>query len=100
MIPISYYLFVAATLFALGIYGIMTTKNGIRLLMCIEMLLNAANINLVAFSQYQMHTAGQIFAIFSIGLAAAEVAIGLAIMLAVYRIYNTINLDKTDILRW
>jgi NADH-quinone oxidoreductase subunit K len=100
VIPLSYYLFVAVALFSIGTYGVMTSKNAVRILMCIEILLNAANINLVAFSQYNQNVTGQTFAVFSIALAAAEAAIGLAIVIALYRLYGTINIDKIGILRW
>ncbi|MFY9606789.1 MAG: NADH-quinone oxidoreductase subunit NuoK [Thermoplasmata archaeon] len=106
MIPIEYWLVFSSLLFAVGAYGVLTRKNAIVVLMSIEVMLNAANINLVAFSSY--HTAlhgstdasGQVFALFSIAIAAAEVAVGLAILLSVYRRYQTIDVDKINILRW
>jgi len=106
MIPIEYWLVFSSLLFAIGAYGVLSRKNAIVVLMCIEIMLNAANINLVAFSSY--HTAlygvadasGQVFALFSIAIAAAEVAVGLAIILSVYRRYQTIDVDKINILRW
>jgi NADH-quinone oxidoreductase subunit K len=106
MIPIEYWLVFSSLLFAIGAYGVLSRKNAIVVLMSIEIMLNAANINLVAFSSY--HTAlhgipdasGQVFALFSIAIAAAEVAVGLAIILSVYRRYQTIDVDKINILRW
>ena len=106
MIPLEYWLAFSSLLFAIGAYGVLTRKNAIVVLMSIEVMLNAANINLVAFSSY--HTAlhgvsdasGQVFALFSIAIAAAEVAVGLAILLSVYRRYQTIDVDKINILRW
>lgn len=106
MIPIEYWLIFSSLLLAVGAYGVLTRRNAIVVLMSIEVMLNAANINLVAFSSY--HTAlhgasdasGQVFALFSIAIAAAEVAVGLAILLSVYRRYQTIDVDKINILRW
>lgn len=108
MIPLEYWLILSSLLLAIGAYGVMTRKNAIVVLMCIEIMLNAANINLVAFSSYYstLHPAlgtdasGQVFALFSIAIAAAEVAVGLAILLSVYRRYQTIDVDKINILRW
>lgn len=106
MIPLEYWLVVSSLLFAIGAYGVLTKRNAIVVLMCIEIMLNAANLNLVVFSSY--HTvlhgwadpSGQVFALFSIAIAAAEVAVGLAIILSVYRRYKTIDVDKINVLRW
>lgn len=100
MIPLNFYLGLAALLFSIGLYGVMTHKNGIRMIMCIELMLNSANLNLVAFSSYTNTLNGQVFAIFSIALAAAEAAVGFAILMAIYRTHNKINLDELNILRW
>ncbi len=106
MIPIEYWLIFSSLLFAIGAYGVLTRKNAIVVLMSIEVMLNAANINLVAFSSYHttlhgtLDPSGQAFALFSIAIAAAEVAVGLAIILSVYRRYQTIDVDKINILRW
>jgi len=106
MIPIEYWLIFSSLLFVIGAYGVVSRKNAIVVLMCIEIMLNAANINLVMFSSYHsvLHTVpdatGQVFALFSIAIAAAEVAVGLAIILSVYRRYQTIDVDKINILRW
>lgn len=94
------YLIVAAIIFTIGSYGIITQRSGIKILMCIELLLNAANLNLVAFSSFNGNTTGQVFAIFSIAIAAAEAAIGFAILVALFRVRDTINLDNINILRW
>ncbi|MCU0851986.1 MAG: NADH-quinone oxidoreductase subunit NuoK [Thermoplasmata archaeon] len=104
--PIEYWVIFSSLLFCIGAYGVITRRNAIVVLMCIEIMLNAANINLVAFSAYHttLHgvadTSGQVFALFSIAIAAAEVAVGLAIILSVYRRYQTIDVDKINILRW
>jgi NADH:ubiquinone oxidoreductase subunit K len=106
MIEIQYWLIFSSLLFAIGAYGVLTRKNAIVVLMSIEVMLNAANINLVAFSTYHsalhggIDASGQAFALFSIAIAAAEVAVGLAIILSVYRRYQTIDVDKINILRW
>lgn len=106
MIPIEYWLVLSSLLFVTGAYGVLTRKNAIVVLMCIEIMLNAANLNLVMFSSYHstLHVlpdvSGQVFALFSIAIAAAEVAVGLAIVLTVYRRYQTIDVDKINILRW
>jgi NADH:ubiquinone oxidoreductase subunit K len=106
MIEIQYWLVFSSLLFAIGAYGVLTRKNAIVVLMSIEVMLNAANINLVAFSSYHyilhggMDASGQAIALLSIAIAAAEVAVGLAIILSVYRRYQTIDVDKINILRW
>lgn len=100
MIPLIYYLLLAGTLFAIGAYGIMTLSNGIRLLMCVELMLNAANMNLIAFSTHINDAAGQVFTLFSIALAAAEAAVGFAIILTVYRMRADIDIENINILRW
>ena len=107
MVPASYYVGLSAVLFVIGVLGVLVRRDPLVIFMSIEIMLNAANINLVAFSSY--HTAlhgfppdasGQVFALFSIAIAAAEVAVGLAIILSVYRRYQTIDVDKINILRW
>ena len=106
MIPIEYWLVFSSLLFCIGAYGVLTRRNAIVVLMSIEIMLNAANINLVMFSSYHdllhdtVDPSGQMFALFSIAIAAAEVAVGLAILLSVYRRYQTIEVDKINILRW
>lgn len=100
MIPLHYYLILSALVFGIGAAGVLTTRNGIKLLMCIELMLNAANINLVAFSRYLGDISGQVFAVFVISVAAAEVAVGLAIVLMIYRIHGTIDFQKIREMRW
>jgi len=102
MTPITpyHYLVLSAALFTIGLIGVMVRRNVIIVLMSIELMLNAVNINLVAFS-YQLHNAaGQVFAIFIIAVAAAEAAVGLGIILAFYRNKETVNIDEMDIMRW
>ena len=100
MIGLGHYLVVSAALFSLGILGVLTRRNAVNVLMGIELILNSANINLVAFSRYgNGDLSGQLFAIFVIVIAAAEVAVALAIVLTLYRLRRTPNLDQADILR-
>ncbi len=94
------YLLISAILFTVGAYGIITQRNGIKILMCIELMLNSANLNLVAFSSFNNNSTGQVFALFSIAIAAAEAAIGFAILVALFRVRDTINLDNINVLRW
>jgi NADH-quinone oxidoreductase subunit K len=101
MTPITpyHYLVLSAALFTIGLVGVMIRRNIIVVLMSIELMLNAVNINLAAFS-YQLHdAAGQVFAIFIIAVAAAEAAVGLAIILAFYRNKETVDIDEMDGLR-
>jgi len=100
MIPIEYFLALGAILFVIGAVGVLTKRNAIIALMCVELMLNAANINFVAFSSYMGDATGQIFTLFSIAIAAAEVAVGLAIILNLYKARDTINLDEINLLRW
>ncbi len=102
MLPLEYYMAVSAGLFAVGVYGIMTRRHAIRVLMCIDLIINAANINLVAFSAYSapFNPAGQVFAVYSIAIAAAETAIGLAVYILLTRTHSTIDLLKVSNLKW
>jgi NADH-quinone oxidoreductase subunit K len=100
VIGLGHYLVVAAALFSLGVLGLLTRRNAVSVLMSIELILNAANVNLVAFSRYAAGgLGGQLFAAFVIVVAAAEVAVALAIVLTLYRLRRTPNLDEADILK-
>jgi NADH-quinone oxidoreductase subunit K len=88
------YLMLSATLFTIGIVGVVIRRNMITVLMCIELMLNAVNINLIAFSHHLASLEGQIFAIFVITIAAGEAAVGLAIIIQLYRLKSTINVDE------
>jgi NADH-quinone oxidoreductase subunit K len=88
------YLMLSATLFAVGLVGVIIRRNMITVLMCIELMLNAVNINLVAFSHLLSSLEGQIFTIFVITVAAGEAAVGLAIIIQLYRLKSTINVDE------
>jgi NADH-quinone oxidoreductase subunit K len=102
MIPLYWWLVVAAALFCIGLYGVLSRKNAIGVLMGIELMLNAVNVNLVAFWRYITPQAltGQVFAIFVITVAAAEAAVGLAIIISAYRRRDTVIVDELDIMRW
>ena len=100
MISLQHYLVVSTALFSLGILGLLTRRNAVHVLMSIELILNAANVNLVAFSRFSAgNLEGQIFGVFVIVVAASEVAVALAIVLTLYRLRRTPNLDEADILK-
>jgi NADH:ubiquinone oxidoreductase subunit K len=90
----------AAFLFSTGVYGVLARRNAIMVLMAIELMLNAVNLNLVAFSAALQDVTGQIFALFVIAVAAAEVGIGLAIVILLFRNRASINVDEVDLLKW
>jgi NADH-quinone oxidoreductase subunit K len=98
-VPLEFYLALSATLFVIGAIGVLTRRNAIVIFMCIEMMLNAVNLTLVAFSSYMGNIAGQIFVFFVMTVAAAEAAIGLAIVLALFRTKQTINIDDINIMK-
>jgi NADH:ubiquinone oxidoreductase subunit K len=100
MIRLVFPLFFAAILFAAGIYGVLARRNAVLVLMSVELMLNAVNLNLVAFSQYLHNLAGQVFALFVITVAAGEIGIGLAIVILIYRNRETIDVDEVDLLKW
>ena len=99
-ITTNHYLFLSAALLAVGTIGVLTRRNIVVILMSIELILNAVNINLVAFSNQLGHVNGQVFAIFIITDAAAEAAVGLGILIALFRNKETVNADEVDILKW
>ena len=100
MMPIGHYLFLSLGLFLIGAIGVITRRNVIIVLMSIELILNAVNINLVAFSRYFGDVAGQVFALFIIADAAAEAAVGLSIIIAFFRNRETVLADEMDLLKW
>jgi NADH:ubiquinone oxidoreductase subunit K len=101
-VGLEHYLLLSAILFSLGLYGVLVKRNAVIILMCIEIMLNAVNITLVAFSRYVTPLAltGQVFAIFVMAVAAAEAAVGIAIIITIYRNRETISVDKFDITKW
>ena len=100
MLSVNHYLFLSLALFTIGVVGVLTRRNVIVILMSIELILNAVNINLVAFSRLVGSVEGQIFAIFIITDAAAEAAVGLGIIIAFFRNRETVLADEMDILKW
>ncbi len=99
MIPISHVLVYTTVLFAIGVLGVLIRRNALIMLMSLELMMNAANVNLIAFSRYLDNVAGQVFAIFVMCVAASEVAIGLAIAVALYRNKNSIQIDHFNELK-
>jgi NAD(P)H-quinone oxidoreductase subunit 4L len=93
------FLLLGAVLFALGVYGVIARRNGVMVLMSIELILNSVNINLVAFSAMANSISGQVFALFIIAVAAAEVGVGLAIVLAIFRNRRSVELDELDLMK-
>jgi len=102
MTPITpaHYMVLSAALFIIGVIGVMTRRNIIVILMSIELMLNAVNINLAAFSQLWQNAVGQVFVIVVVCVAAAEAAVGLGIILAFYRNKETVNIDEMSLMRW
>ena len=100
MIPVGYYVILSAIVFTTGLVGVLIRRNIIIILLSIELMLNATNINFVAFSYYFQSVAGQVFVFFALTVAAAEVAVGLAIIIALYRSKSSINVDEFQLLKW
>jgi NADH-quinone oxidoreductase subunit K len=100
MITPTHYMVLAAALFTIGVVGVMVRRNIIIIFMSIELILNAVNINLIAFANQLQNVVGQVFAVFVIAVAAAEAAVGLAIILAFYRNKETVNIDEMNVMRW
>jgi NADH-quinone oxidoreductase subunit K len=100
MIPIQYYLLLSAILFVVGVAGVLTRRNAIIIFMCIELMLNAVNLTFVAFSTFLGNAAGQIMVFFVMAVAAAEAAVGLAIVIALFRNKATVDITDVNILKW
>ena len=100
--PVSYFLVLSALLFSIGIYGVLARQHAVLVLLSIELMLNAVNINLVAFSAMlqQAGLSGQVFALFVIAVAAAEVGVGLAIVILIYRNRQSVDLDELNLMKW
>jgi NADH-quinone oxidoreductase subunit K len=96
----THYALLSAALFTIGLIGVLTRRNIIIILMSIELMLNAVNINLIAYSALWQNAIGQVFAVFVIAVAAAEAAVGLGIVLAFYRNKETVNIDEMNLMRW
>ena len=100
MIRLPFVLFFSALLFSAGVYGVLVRRNAVMVLMAIELMLNAVNVNLVAFGSQLQDMGGQMFALFVIAVAAAEVGIGLAIVILLFRNRASINVDEVNLLKW
>jgi NADH-quinone oxidoreductase subunit K len=102
MVPLSWFVILSAALFSIGLFGVLTRKNAIAVLLGVELMLNAVNVNLVAFWRYGNVDlmAGQVFAIIVFAVAAAEVAVGLALVISVYRRRKTVIADEVDMMKW
>ncbi|QCJ47906.1 MULTISPECIES: NADH-quinone oxidoreductase subunit NuoK [Haloprofundus] len=100
MVPPQYYLLLAGAVFCIGLFGILTRRNALLFLMSVELMLNAANINLVAFSVYWGNVTGQTLSLFTMALAAAEVAIGIGIILTLYRNFGDVDVTDAASMRW
>jgi len=100
MMPVTYYIWLSITLFCIGVLGVLFRRNAIVIFMCIELMLNAVNLLMVAFSNYLQDAAGQIFVFFIMAVAAAEVAVGLAILIIMYRNTRTTDIDVLNRLKW
>jgi NADH-quinone oxidoreductase subunit K len=100
MVPVYHYLFLGIALFTIGVVGVLTRRNVLIILMSIELMMNAVNINLIAFSAQLQHVTGQVFAIFVIVVAAAEAAVGLGIVIAMFANKETVNVSEIDLMKW
>jgi NADH-quinone oxidoreductase subunit K len=99
-VPIEYFVLLSMALFAIGLFGVLTRRNALMFLMSVEIMLNAANINLIAFAFYHGNLTGQVFALFTMALAAAEVAVGLGIILVLYRNFRDVDVTVPTTMRW
>jgi NADH-quinone oxidoreductase subunit K len=97
--PLHAYLLLAAVVFTLGVFGVLTRRNAVGVLLGIELMLNAVNINLAAFAHFRNDLAGIVFVVFTIAITVAEVAVGLAIVILIFRVRRTVEADHLDLLR-
>ncbi len=102
MVPLSHYLMLGAILFGIGLFGALSRRHAISILMALELMFNAVNLSFIALSRYlpQSRMQGHVFAVFVIAVAAAEAAIGLAIVLGLYRNFKTVNVDEINLMKW
>lgn len=100
MVPVHHYLILSVALFTIGLIGVLTRRNVLIILMSIELMMNAVNINLIAFSRQLEHVTGQVFAVFVIVVAAAEAAVGLGIVIAMFSNKETVNVNEIDLMKW
>ncbi len=100
MIPLSYYLILSAIMFTIGVAGVLSRRNAIIVFMCIELMLNSVNLTLAAFSSFLGNASGQMLVFFVMAVAAAETAVGLAIVISLFRNKPTVNIDEINIMKW
>jgi NADH-quinone oxidoreductase subunit K len=100
MVPLTHYLIFSAVLFSIGVLGVLIRRNAIVVFMCVEIMLNAVNVSLIAFDRYLNQHDGQIFSFMVMCVAAAEVSVGLAIVIALFRNKATVNLDEINLMKW
>ena len=100
MIPVAWSASLAAALFAIGVLGLLLNRSALRVLVSVELILNAANINFVAFAHHHGNADGLVYTLFTIASAAAEAAVGLGILIHLYRHYRTVDVDRASVLRW
>jgi NADH-quinone oxidoreductase subunit K len=100
MVSLPHYLILSALLFSLGVIGVLTRKNLLIIFMCIELMLNAVNLTFIAFARHLGNIDGQVFVFFVMTVAAAEVAVGLSIIIILYRFKSTINIDSLNLMKW
>ena len=99
-VPVEWYLYLSAAVFTIGVFGVLTRRNALLFLMSVELMLNAANINFIAFSQFWGNLTGQVFGLFTMALAAAEVAVGIGIVLVLYRNFSDVDVTEAAHMRW
>src|SRR5437016_7015656 len=99
-VPVSYYLVLSAVLFTIGVIGVLVKRNPIVIFMCIELMLNAANLSFIALGRHFIQVNGQMYVIFALAVAAAEVSVGLGIIVAIFRTKETINIDEVNLLKF
>ncbi len=99
-VGVEHYVLLSLALFCIGLFGVLTRRNALMFLMSVELMLNAANINLIAFAFYHGNLTGQVFALFTMALAAAEVAVGLGIILVLYRNFRDVDVTVPSEMRW
>lgn len=99
-VPVEWYLLLSAAMFCIGVFGVLTRRNALLFLMSVELMLNAANINLVAFARLWGNLTGQVFSLFTMALAAAEVAVGIGIILVLYRNFADVDVTRATTMRW
>jgi len=98
--PLGHYLVLSAMLFAIGVWGVLRNRNALIIFMSVELMLNAVNISLMAFSSYLSDYSGQVFIFLVMAVAAAEVAVGLAIIVSIFRAKDTVNVDDVSVMKW